>query len=116
VVSRSKQPKEVQSTLRAGLGDAIKRFVHLSWRYSQGLDKTGDNARERDLLQQALNVIPMELQVSCMPDSAPRDLDGDGAISFFEAAATSSCCRIPRQDTSRSSRRQKRAGGSHELL
>jgi len=88
--------------LHVGLGDAIRRLNLLDQRYSRGLDQTGVYAVERDLLYNALNMIPIDLPVKCFPDSMPQDLDGDGVISFFEAAATTSCCRImPSPDSSR---------------
>ena len=92
-----------------GLGDAMRRLQRLDAWYERGLDKDGKMAKERDLLLSALNHIPVELPIACFPQEVPEDLDGDGAVSFFEAAAATSCCRIPTPDGSRAQPTRKAA-------
>lgn len=110
----TKKPKKAETPKRAtrrtkklvvtiGLGDGIRRLQYLDKRYSMGLDPEGALAIERELLTDALNAYPVEHEVLCFPDQMPADLDGDGAISFFEFAAATSCCRtdLSAPDTSR---------------
>jgi len=103
-LAKSKPPQRRRNRkveLHVGLGDAIRRLILLDQRYKMGLDAEGVYAVERDLLYNALNMIPIDLPVKCFPDEMPQDLGGDGVLSFFEAAATTSCCRIVKKDTSR---------------
>ena len=69
--------------------------MELQARYSRGLDLEGRYAVEREMLTDALNRIPVVQKVLCFPDQMPEDLDldGDGAVSFYEYAAASGCCR-----------------------
>jgi hypothetical protein len=73
----------------------------LDQKHANGWDTGGSAAKERDLLYEALNKVVLDLPIACFPDEMPEDLDGDGDISFFEAAANTSCCRIVPPKSSR---------------
>ena len=78
-----------------GLGDGIRRLQWLHQRWSMGYDRNGALAIEREMLTDALNdAFTVEHEVRCFPDQMPKDLDGDGAINFYEYAAATSCCRM----------------------
>ena len=87
--------------MRLGLGDAVLRLVHVEAE-AAGLAHPDRPAllRERALLLEALNRIPIELGFDCdgdgLADAAMPDADGDGAadVSLFEHSAATSCCRI----------------------
>lgn len=97
-----------QLTLDVGLGEAIMRFTELQKRYAAGLDQDGAFAAEREMLREALNSVRVKLPIVCLPGQEPRDLDGDGSISFFEAAVTTDCCHFD-PDRELKKRRARRA-------
>lgn len=83
-----------------GLGDTIRRLRELDLRYHSMVATPAEKV-ERGLITEALNQVPVVLNVECYPDQIPKDLDGDGAIDFFEAAAMTGCCALPERRTSR---------------
>ncbi len=88
--------KRTEGGLPLGLGDAVLRLIHVVAEAQTGVrDGEGYAAllRERELLLEALNRIPLEdLRFDCDGDGAPDT--GSKPISIFEASATTSCCRI----------------------
>lgn len=70
-----------------GLGEAIRRLTHVEWMSRIGsLD--GDLQLEREMLLQALNVIPVQIGFDCNNDGIPD------TVEIFAQAASTSCCRL----------------------
>jgi hypothetical protein len=79
-----------------GLGEAIRRLVHVEFRYRQGIHSVPEVLlEERELLTTALNQFELDLGFDCDDDGVPD------TVEIFEASATTSCCRILPFDTSR---------------
>lgn len=82
--------------VRLGLGEAIRRLVHVEFRYRQGIHAVPEVLlEERDLLTSALNQFELELGFDCNDDGVPD------TVEIFEQSAATSCCRILPFDTSR---------------
>ena len=100
----SAAPKLYSKTVTLGLGEAVRRLIHLDRRYSAGLLQ-GDAALERDLLAEALNQYPVNVTMDCNSDTV------DVGIGLFEEAAETSCCRVRDYKSDRTpSARPKEAG------
>jgi hypothetical protein len=93
-------PGRVAVPLRLGLGDALLRLLWLDAEVRQpGRKNRADLVKERLLLLDALNRIPIDLGFDCDGDGLADegvDTDGDGVgdVAIFAASARTSCCRI----------------------
>lgn len=92
-----------QHNMSMGLGDAIKRLMHVEKLRTHALAAVPEQMlAERDMIIDALNSHELQLGFVCEVDTAPKD------VGIFEQSAATSCCRLTateggnRRDTSRS--------------
>lgn len=80
-----------------GLGDVIRRLMHIEWQ-GRHTGLSPDVRSERDMLLEALNVIPVVVGFDCNDDGKI-----DYGVGIFAQAASTSCCRLttPGGDNSR---------------
>ena len=71
-----------------GLGDVVRRLTTLEWQVRSG-SLTPQNHAERNMLLEALNVIPVVVGFDCDGDGVP-----DANVGMFKEAAHTSCCRL----------------------
>lgn len=87
--------KTSRHRLTIGLGVAIRRLVALEFKRRNGVASANEKV-EIDLLHDALNTIPLELEASCVPG---EDLNKDGradTVEFFELITQTDCCILDR--------------------
>ena len=88
--------RNIQKTLRMGLGEAIQRLMRVELMRQNGYSKVPEQlAAERDMIVSALNTHQLDLGFDCNDDGAPDD------VSIFARSAETSCCRIVPNDSSR---------------
>lgn len=86
-----------QQALHMGLGEAIQRLIHVEFMFRQGFGTVPEALlAERQMLLEALNVVPIQVGFDCNSDGVPD------TVEIFEHAASTSCCRlVPSPDKSR---------------
>lgn len=83
-----------------GLGDAVKRLIHVEASYRMGFHAIPEQALiERDMIVMALNQIDLDLGFDCDGDGV---VDVPNTVDIFVVSAQTSCCRIQAKDGSRS--------------
>lgn len=91
-----KAQKRHQQAVHMGLGEAIQRLMQVEFIYRMGAGQVPEKLlEERNMLLEALNVIPVEVGFDCNSDAVPDD------VGIFAQAVATSCCRILPLDTSR---------------
>lgn len=79
-----------------GLGDIIRRLMHIEWQ-GRHTGLTHEVRTERDMLLEALNVVPVIVGFDCNEDGVV-----DHGVGIFAQAASTSCCRLKKSaDSSR---------------
>lgn len=87
-----------------GIGDAVRRLIHVERMYADGVDPGEHLVAESLLIVEALNQqYQLDLGMDCDLDGIPDAIDND--ISAITHAAQTSCCRIKTDDKPRSSRK-----------
>lgn len=74
--------------VKMALGDVIRRLMHIEFQGRLG-GLSSDVQVERDMLLEALNVVPVVVGFDCNGDNIP-----DYSVGLFKQAAATSCCRI----------------------
>ena len=96
---KPKSTKKADHRLVIGLGDAVRRLMYLENRYRSG-QITETQGRERDLILDGLNAVPVPLQASCIPG---EDLNSNGipdTVEFFQLISEGNCggCEMKKPD------------------
>ena len=75
--------------VQMGLGDAIRRLIHIEWTFRTGATAVPEQLlEEREMLLEALNVVPIDVGFDCNADGVPD------TVEIFQQAASTSCCRL----------------------
>ena len=75
--------------VRMGLGEAVRRLIHVEWMFRSGAGTLPEQLlSEREMILEALNVIPVEVGFDCNADGIPDTID------IFARSAATSCCRL----------------------
>lgn len=83
------QSQHFQRRVQMGLGEAIRRMVHLEIAHANGFDLSPAIATESKLIMDALNVqYQLDLGFDCNQDGVPD------TVEIFAKSAETSCCRI----------------------
>lgn len=77
----------VEKQLKMGLGEAVRRLLHLEVRFRQG-SRSEELTTERLLILEALNRVEIDLGFDCDEDGVPD------TVEIFKKTASTSCCRI----------------------
>lgn len=96
----------VERRVFMGIGDAVRRLIHVERMYADGVDPGEHLVAESHLIVEALNQqYQLDLGMDCDLDGIPDSIDND--ITAITHAAQTSCCRIKPEDDSapRSSRK-----------
>lgn len=94
----------VERRIFMGIGDAVRRLIHVERMYADGVDPGEHLVAESLLIVEALNQqYQLDLGMDCDLDGIPDAIDND--ISAITHAAQTSCCRIKTDDKPRSSRK-----------
>ena len=96
----------VERRVFMGIGDAVRRLIHVERMYADGVDPGEHLVAESLLIVEALNQqYQLDLGMDCDLDGIPDSIDND--ITAITHAAQTSCCRIKPEDDSapRSSRK-----------
>lgn len=95
----------VERRVFMGIGDAVRRLIHVERMYADGVDPGEQLVAESLLIVEALNQqYQLDLGMDCDLDGIPDSIDND--ITAITHAAQTSCCRIKTDDSSsRSSRK-----------
>jgi hypothetical protein len=106
-MAAKKSPEAFQKTMQMGLGEAIERLLHVELLRSRGLSAIPEHViEEKKMLVEALNSIPLDLGFDCNLDGVPD------SIEIFAKSASTSCCRILPNDTSRRAPARRKAAPS----
>jgi hypothetical protein len=86
-----------EKRLQVGLGEAIKRLVDLEirLRIPATPHTRSSDLKERGMLHEALNTIPLDLGFDCDGDDIPDTME------VFAKSAETGCCGLVRLDNSR---------------
>lgn len=80
---------QFQRRVQMGLGEAIRRMVHLEINHANGYDINSSVAIESKMIMDALNAqYQLDLGFDCDSDGVPD------TIAIFAKSAETSCCRI----------------------
>jgi len=72
-----------------GLGEAVRRLIHVEFMFRSGAGAVPEKLLdEREMLLEALNVIPVDVGFDCNVDGVPD------TVEIFEQAVSTSCCRL----------------------
>lgn len=83
------QSQNFQRRVQMGLGEAIRRMVHLEIAHANGFDLSPAIATESKMIMDALNVqYQLDLGFDCNQDGIPD------TVEIFAKSAETSCCRI----------------------
>jgi len=85
----SEATAQFQRRVQMGLGEAIRRMVHLEINHANGFDVNPAVVAESKLIMDALNVqYQLDLGFDCDSDGVPD------TVEIFAKSAETSCCRI----------------------
>jgi hypothetical protein len=109
------QALQFQRRVQMGLGEAIRRMVHLEINHANGFDVNPAVVAESKLIMDALNVqYQLDLGFDCDQDGVPDN------VEIFAKSAETSCCRIlpmdERPKKTRGKSRAKDAAASPEVV
>ena len=83
------QSQNFHRRVQMGLGEAIRRMVHLEIAHANGFDLSPAIATESKMIMDALNVqYQLDLGFDCNQDGVPD------TVEIFAKSAETSCCRI----------------------
>lgn len=87
----------VERRVFMGIGDAVRRLIHVERMYADGVDPGDQLIAESLLIVEALNQqYQLDLGMDCDLDGIPDSIDND--ITAITHAAQTSCCRIKPED------------------
>jgi len=103
---------QFQRRIQMGLGEAIRRMVHLEINHANGYDISPAVAAESKMIMDALNVqYQLDLGFDCDNDGVPD------TVEIFARSAETSCCRIlPMDERPKKARGKSRATKSEPTL
>lgn len=79
----------VAKQISMGIGEAIKRLIHIEIMRGRGMVSIPKEAlAERDLIVEALNSYSLDLGFDCDTDDVPN------SVAVFSKSAKTSCCRL----------------------
>lgn len=89
----------ITKSVSMGIGEAIKRLVHIEVQRGRGMTSVPKEAlAERDMIVEALNTYQLDLGFSCDMEDVPD------SVAIFNKSAKTSCCRL-RNDPKSTNRR-----------
>jgi hypothetical protein len=96
---------QFQRRVQMGLGEAIRRMVHLEISHANGFDVNPAVVGESKMIMDALNIqYQLDLGFDCNSDGVPD------SVEIFAKSAETSCCRIlPMDERPRKARGKSRA-------
>lgn len=108
----SEAAPQFQRRIQMGLGEAIRRMVHLEINHANGYDISPAVAAESKMIMDALNVqYQLDLGFDCDNDGVPD------TVEIFARSAETSCCRIlPMDERPKKARGKSRATKSEPTL
>lgn len=106
------QVQNYQRRVQMGLGEAIRRMVHLEISHANGFDLNPAVVAESKMIMDALNVqYQLDLGFDCNEDGVPD------TVEIFARSAETSCCRIlPMDERPRKTRGKSRTTKSDAVV
>jgi len=103
---------QFQRRVQMGLGEAIRRMVHLEINHANGYDISPAVAAESKMIMDALNVqYQLDLGFDCDNDGVPD------TVEIFAKSAETSCCRIlPMDERPKKTKGKSRATKSEPVV